>query len=121
MRNFAYKYGDDSIESRAASPGNKFEPGKRPMSTMHPVMIFDKKGELSLITGSPGGSQIPAANLRVVTGVIDFDLHVGDATMLPRIHKDWPYVGIEYESTLFNAVGSSSRLYTICTGVDEFQ
>jgi gamma-glutamyltranspeptidase/glutathione hydrolase len=100
MRNFAYKYGDDSIESRAASPGNKFEPGKRPMSTMHPVMVFDKKGELSLITGSPGGSQIPAANLRVVTGVIDFDLHVGDATMLPRIHKDWPYVGIEYESTL---------------------
>ena len=100
MRNFAYKYGDDSIESRAASPGNKFEPGKRPMSTMHPVMVFDKKGKLSLITGSPGGSQIPAANLRVVTGVIDFDLHVGDATMLPRIHKDWPYAGIEYESTL---------------------
>tara|TARA_B100000989_G_scaffold284157_1_gene250697 strand:- start:323 stop:2050 length:1728 start_codon:yes stop_codon:yes gene_type:complete len=100
MRNFAYKYGDESIESRAASPGNKFEPGKRPMSTMHPVMIFNKKGELSLITGSPGGSQIPAANLRVVTGIIDFDLHIGDATMLPRIHKDWPYAGIEYESTL---------------------
>ena len=76
MRNFAYKYGDDSIESRAASPGNKFEPGKRPMSTMHPVMVFDKKGEL-FDYRIPGGSQIPAANLRVVTGVIDFDLHVG--------------------------------------------
>ena len=100
MRNFAYKYGDDSTESRASSPGNKFEPGKRPMSTMHPVMVFDKKGQLTLITGSPGGSQIPAANLRLITGVIDFGLHVGDATMLPRIHKDWPYAGIEYESTL---------------------
>ena len=100
MRNFAYKYGDNSIESRAASPGNRFAPGKRPMSTMHPVMVFDKKGQLSLITGSPGGSQIPAANLRLVTGVIDFNLHVGDATMLPRIHKDWPFTGIEHESTV---------------------
>ena len=100
MRNFAYKYGDKSIESRAASPGNRFAPGKRPMSTMHPVMVFDRKGQLTLITGSPGGSQIPAANLRLVTGVIDFNLHVGDATMLPRIHKDWPFTGIEHESTV---------------------
>ncbi len=100
MRNFAYKYGDASSISRASSPANRFEPGKRPMSTMHPVMVFNKKGELSLITGSPGGSQIPAANLRVVTGVIDFDLHIGDATMLPRIHKDWPYAGLDFESTV---------------------
>ena len=100
MRNFAYKYGDKTSVSRASSPGNRFEPGKRPMSTMHPVMVFNKKGELSLITGSPGGSQIPAANLRVVTGVIDFDLHVGDATMLPRIHKDWPYDDLDFESTV---------------------
>ena len=100
MRNFAYKYGDRSSTSRASSPGNRFEPGKRPMSTMHPVMVFNKKGELFLITGSPGGSQIPAANLRVVTGVIDFDLHVGDATMLPRIHKDWPYADLDFESTV---------------------
>ena len=100
MRNFAYKYGDKTSISRASSPGNRFEPGKRPMSTMHPVMVFNKKGELSLITGSPGGSQIPAANLRVVTGVIDFDLHVGDATMLPRIHKDWPYADLDFESTV---------------------
>ena len=100
MRNFAYKYGDKSSSSRASSPGNRFEPGKRPMSTMHPVIVFNKKGELSLITGSPGGSQIPAANLRVVTGVIDFNLHVGDATMLPRIHKDWPYDDLDFESTV---------------------
>lgn len=100
MRNFAYKYGDKSSISRASSPGNKFDTGKRPMSTMHPVMVFDKNGDLSLITGSPGGSQIPAANLRVITGILDFDLHVGDATMLPRIHKDWPYSGIDFEATL---------------------
>ena len=36
-------------------------PGKRPMSTMAPTMIFNQDGELILITGSPGGSNIPAA------------------------------------------------------------
>jgi gamma-glutamyltranspeptidase/glutathione hydrolase len=100
MNNFAYRFGDPSVDGRAASPANKFAPGKRPMSTMVPVMVFDNNGDLMLVTGSPGGSFIPAAVLRVVTGVIDFNLNIGEATMLPRIHKDWPYAGLDYESTL---------------------
>ena len=100
MNNFAYSYGDKKERGRAASFGNKFEPGKKPMSTMAPVMVFNKKNELSLITGSPGGSLIPAAILRVLTGVIDFDLNIGEATMLTRVHKDWPALGIRYENTL---------------------
>ena len=97
MNNFAYRYGDKNDIGRGASPGNKFEPGKKPMSTMAPTIIFDKDDKLFLITGSPGGSDIPAAILRVITGVIDFDLDIGEATMLPRIHKDWPYTGLEHE------------------------
>ena len=100
MNNFAYSYGDKEERGRSASFGNKFEPGKKPMSTMAPVMVFNKKNELSLITGSPGGSLIPAAILRVLTGVIDFDLNIGEATMLTRVHKDWPALGIRYENTL---------------------
>jgi len=99
MNNFAYRYGDRSIRGRTASPANRFESDKRPMSTMTPVMIFNKEGELQLITGSPGGAEIPAAVLRVITGVIDFDLGIGEATMLPRIHKDWPYEDFDYETT----------------------
>ena len=97
MNNFAYRYGDKSIDGRTASPGNKFKPGKRPMSTMAPTMVFDENFQLMLITGSPGGSYIPAAILRVVSGVVDFNLDIGQATMLPRVHKDWPYKGLDYE------------------------
>ena len=97
MNNFAYRYGDKADIGRGASPGNKFEPGKKPMSTMAPTIIFDKDDKLFLVTGSPGGSDIPAAILRVITGVIDFNLDIGEATMLPRIHKDWPYEGLEHE------------------------
>ena len=100
MNNFAYRYGDKNERGRGASTGNRFEAGKSPMSTMAPTMIFNEEGELILITGSPGGSLIPAAILRVITGVIDFDLDIGQATMLPRVHKDWPTTGILYERTL---------------------
>jgi len=91
MNNFAYRFGEEGIIDRSASEGNKFEPGKRPMSTMTPVIVFDENNALKLISGSPGGALIPAAVLRVITGIIDFDLNLGEATMLPRIHKDWPY------------------------------
>ena len=104
MNNFAYRYGDSSIQGRVASPGNKFEPGKRPMSTMAPSMVFNKEGQLILITGSPGGSYIPAAILRVISGVVDFNLNIGEATMLPRVHKDWPYTGLDYENTISSDV-----------------
>ena len=100
MNNFAYRHGDKSIRGRGASTGNRFEAGKKPMSTMAPTMIFDKNNNLMLITGSPGGSLIPAAILRVISGVIDFNLDIGQATMLPRVHKDWPTTGILYERTL---------------------
>ncbi len=100
MNNFAYRYGDKNIRGRSASTGNRFEPGKSPMSTMAPTMVFNEEGDLMLITGSPGGSLIPAAILRVITGVVDFDLDIGQATMLPRVHKDWPTTGILYERTL---------------------
>ena len=97
MNNFAYEYGNPDVIDRTASIGNKFEPGKRPMSTMTPIMMFDENNALKLISGSPGGALIPAAVLRVITGLIDFNLNIGEATMLPRLHKDWPYETLRIE------------------------
>ena len=97
MNNFAYEYGNPDVIDRTASIANKFEPGKRPMSTMTPIIMFDENDSLKLISGSPGGALIPAAVLRVITGLIDFNLNIGEATMLPRLHKDWPYETLRIE------------------------
>ena len=107
MNNLMFRSGDVSKEGRRVSIGNRFKPGKRPMSTMAPVMVFNSNNDLTLITGSPGGSYIPAAILRVLTGVIDFNLPIGEATMLSRVHKDWPYAGIDYEKTLSSDIVNS--------------
>ena len=99
MNNFALLAGS-SIVSREASTANRFKPGKKPMSTMAPVIVTNLSGDIFMITGSPGGSFIPSSILRVINGVIDFDLDIGRATMLTRINKDWPNDKFEYEGTL---------------------
>jgi len=99
MNNFAHEYGNGSYR-RSASPANKLEPLKRPMSTMAPVMVFNKEGKLTLITGSPGGSQIPNINLQVLINVLDFNLDIGEATMLPRIHQDSQELELLLEKTI---------------------
>ena len=100
MNNFAQNYGVKDSYFRSSSPANKLDPLKRPMSTMSPVMVFDSKGNLELITGSPGGSQIPGVILQVLINNIEFNLDIGAATMVPRIHQDSQSLSMEYEKFL---------------------
>ena len=97
MNNFAHSYGLIDSYFRSSSPANKLEPSKRPMSTMTPVMVFDSEGSLELITGSPGGSQIPGVVFQVLVNYIDFDLDIGEASMLPRIHQDSQSTELNFE------------------------
>ena len=97
MNNFAHNYGLIDSYFRSSSPANKLAPSKRPMSTMTPVLVFDSKGKLELITGSPGGSQIPGVVFQVLVNYIDFDLDFGEASMLPRIHQDSQSTKLNYE------------------------
>ena len=48
MNNFAYEYENPDVIDRTASIGNKFEPGKRPMSTMTPIIMFDENNALKV-------------------------------------------------------------------------
>ncbi len=100
MNNFAHNYGITDSYFRSSSPANKLEPLKRPMSTMAPVMVFDTAGDLKLITGSPGGSQIPGVILQVLINSLEFNLDIGAASMVPRIHQDSQSLNLEYEKFL---------------------
>ena len=100
MNNFAHNYGITDSYFRSSSPANKLEPLKRPMSTMAPVMVFDAAGDLKLITGSPGGSQIPGVILQVLINNLEFNLDIGAASMVPRIHQDSQSLNLEYEKFL---------------------
>ena len=111
MYNFSMDYGLKDTIHLSGSPANKLEPFKRPMSSMAPVMIFDEKMRLKLITGSPGGGQIPDINLQVIINVLDYDLDIGLATMLPRIHHYFPGDELDYEATVSSDTLRILKLY----------
>ena len=52
---------------------NRVEPGKRPRSSMSPVIVFDKSGAPFLVIGSAGGSRIIGYVLQRIISVIDWN------------------------------------------------
>ncbi len=58
---------------------NAVAPRKRPRSSMSPTIVTDEAGELVLVIGSPGGSDIIGYVARATIGILDWDLPVQDA------------------------------------------
>ena len=63
---------------------NSLEPGKRPLSSMSPTIIFDKDGNLFALLGSPGGKNIISYVLQTIVRLIDFDFDPTNAVKEPR-------------------------------------
>ena len=87
MRNFSHSYGKSERISLSTSPANRLQPGKRMISTQTPTMVFDQKGNLFMILGSPGGGRIPNIVAQVISNVIDHDMGYAEAVMAPRINQ----------------------------------
>lgn len=63
---------------------NRVEGGKRPRSSMSPLIAF-RDGELDLITGSAGGSRIIGYVVQSVVGTLDWNLDPQAAAALPHV------------------------------------
>lgn len=50
--------GSTNIYGIPPSPANFIQPGKRPLSSMTPTIILDKKRDVRMIIGGAGGSRI---------------------------------------------------------------
>ena len=88
MDDFSAKPGSPNGYGLIGGEANKIEPGKRPLSSMTPL-ILKKNGRAVLATGSPGGSTIITAVLQMVLNTTAFDMNVMQATAAPRIHHQW--------------------------------
>ena len=75
-------------QGRIGTQPNSAQPGKRPLSSMCPVILV-KDGAVFMVSGSPGGRTIPATVLNTVLGVVDFGLDAQAAVDAPRIHHQW--------------------------------
>ncbi|MDO9588138.1 MAG: gamma-glutamyltransferase family protein [Brevundimonas sp.] len=68
-----------------APAANAAAPGKRPRSSMAPILILDRQGRLVGALGSPGGTSILAYNARALIAVLDWGLPVQAAFDLPNL------------------------------------
>ena len=88
MDDFSAKPGSPNGYGLVGGEANKIEAGKRPLSSMSPVIVL-KDGKAVLVTGSPGGSTIITSVLQMVLNVIEWDMNLAQATAMPRIHHQW--------------------------------
>ncbi|WP_195843849.1 gamma-glutamyltransferase family protein, partial [Bordetella pertussis] len=80
MTDFSSSYRDP--EGRLVA--NRVEPGKRPRSSMAPMIVF-RAGKPVLALGSPGGSAIINYVAKTLVGVLDWKLDVQQAIALPNL------------------------------------
>jgi gamma-glutamyltranspeptidase/glutathione hydrolase len=90
MTDFAREY--DPVAPPAA---NAVGPGRRPRSSMSPTMVFDKDGDILMVTGSPGGNSIPAYVSKSIIGVLDWNMSAQEAVDFPNIVARGEMVRVE--------------------------
>jgi gamma-glutamyltranspeptidase/glutathione hydrolase len=88
LDDFAAKPGVPNAYGLVGGDANAPGPGKRPLSSMSPTMVF-RDGKLFLVTGSPGGPRIITTVLQIVSNVIDHGMNIAEATEAARVHHQW--------------------------------
>jgi gamma-glutamyltranspeptidase/glutathione hydrolase len=75
------------VSTRQGKPvANRVEPGKRPRSSMAPIVVLDAEGKRFLLAlGAPGGSRIPAYVARVLIGVLDGGRDIQQVIARPNV------------------------------------
>ncbi len=94
---------NNEMDDFTASPGsanafglrqgtaNAIAPGRRPLSSMAPTLVFRPDGRPWIATGSPGGSRIITTVLQVLLNRMVHGLNLAGAVAAPRIHSQlWP-------------------------------
>jgi gamma-glutamyltranspeptidase/glutathione hydrolase len=83
------------VTAEGAAVANAVAPGKRPRSSMSPIIILDHDGRLVGALGSPGGSSILAYNAKALIATLVWGLPVQAAFDLPNLVAKGPGFGAD--------------------------
>ena len=76
---------------------NAVAPGKRPRSSMVPLILIDADGRFAGAIGSAGGNSIPAYVGKSLVGAVDWGLSMQDALALPNLIARGNRIGAEVD------------------------
>lgn len=64
---------------------NAPDAGKRPLSSMTPTIVFDRKGKVVAVIGSPGGWRIIPYVTKTLVGLLDWNMDMATAIDQPNV------------------------------------
>lgn len=88
MDDFSIKPGTPNMYGLIGGKANAIEPGKRMLSSMTPTIV-EQDGELRMVIGTPGGSQIITMVLHNFLSMAVYGLNAQQAVSAPRFHHQW--------------------------------
>jgi len=88
MDDFVAAPGIANFFGLVGNEANAIAPRKTPLSSMTPTIITEN-GRLRMVVGAPGGSTIITQVLQVILNVLEYNMDVGAAVSVPRIHHQW--------------------------------
>lgn len=110
MTDFSFR----PVDQEGQKIANAIEPGKRPRSSMAPTLVFDEKGNLEAVTGSPGGSRIILFVVKSLVAIFDWGLDAQTAAALPNLGSEGGAFELEDgPGSPTAAVGLKARGHTI--------
>ncbi len=97
LHDFNVKPGHTDRSGAVGTAPNQVAPGKRPLSSMAPLMVeratteagVTRHGELVAVLGSPGGRTIINTVFQVFLNLFVFKLAPEAAVAAPRVHHQW--------------------------------
>lgn len=111
--------------SKGRPAANRVEPGKRPRSSMAPVLVFDRQsGDLLAALGSPGGANIIGYVTQALIGLIDWQRDPFSAIAAPHVlNRNGPTIieagrGLEPMATELERRGHKVKVQELDSGVN---
>jgi gamma-glutamyltranspeptidase/glutathione hydrolase len=97
MDDFTSAPGQPNMYGLVQGEANAIAPGKRMLSAMTPSIVLDRKGQLMMVVGTPGGPTIITTVAQVILNVLDQGMTLADAVAAPRVHHQALPDVIRYE------------------------
>ena len=101
MDDFSAKPGVPNIYGAIGGKANAIAPGKRPLSSMTPVLIT-KKNKVWMALGTPGGTTIPTSVFQIIVNMAEFGMTLPEAVQAKRFHHQWKPDQISIEEDAFS-------------------
>ncbi len=88
MDDFSVQAGVPNHFGLVGAAANEVAPGKRPLSSMSPTLVFTN-GVPIISLGAAGGPKIISAVLQELVAMLDLGKTPAEAVAMPRIHQQW--------------------------------